>query len=204
MEISMNAKTESPVKDTLKAGAAGAMVLGGAQVGKNLAPVIKQSYASSIKNQNEVIDKFVKSGKTVEEYMKGPRNFIKKLDEPGSVVKTAQSMSADKWNDSFVPKYKEIVSKGTIQSAKDMDKMQKLLEKGKPSKFTALKDTLGDFASKIKTKAKDFKGAENKLDFIKNQSAFKKAGKAALIGGGILAALTAAKKHNRRKRRIEK
>ena len=69
MEISMNAKTESPVKDTLKAGAAGAMVLGGAQVGKNLAPVIKQSYASSIKNQNEVIDKFVKSGKTVEEYM---------------------------------------------------------------------------------------------------------------------------------------
>ena len=44
----------------------------------------------------------------------------------GSILKSAQSMSADKWDDSFDPKYKEIVSKGRIQSAKDMGKMRKL------------------------------------------------------------------------------
>ncbi len=193
MEISMNAKTESPVKDTLKAGVVGGAALGGVQVAKSVAPVLKDGYTNSISRQQSVIDKFVKSGKSVEEYMKGPRNFIEKIKEPGSIVKTHETMSAQKWSDSFVPKYKETVLKGTLQASKDADKMEKLLEKGKPSKLSAIKDALGDFASKVKGKAKDFMGAENKIDFLKNQKALKKAGKFALIGAGIMAGATVIK-----------
>ena len=83
--------------------------------------------------------------------------------------------------------------KGTLQASKDADKMEKLLEKGKPSKPSAIKDALGDFASKVKGKAKDFMGAENKIDFLKNQKALKKAGKFALIGAGIMAGATVIK-----------
>ena len=62
MEISMNAKTESPVKVTLKAGVVGAATLGGVQVAKSVAPVLKDGYTNSISRQQSVIDKFVKSG----------------------------------------------------------------------------------------------------------------------------------------------
>ena len=212
--MEVNNKTyEIPKMEVHQGLTAGAITGGAIGTVKALAPQLKDSFSKSIDAQKSTLDKFANSGKTVDEYIGAAKQKIKAMQEAGSVQKTMNSFQNKGMLDklrNYEGAYSELIEKGTKNAYKDLDKTQKLIESGKPSKLMAAKESVMAFTSKVADKMGGFKtsvqeglkstkGVKGKFKaikdataaFIKETPSLKKAGKLALIGTiiGVGAAL---------------
>lgn len=203
MEIG-NRTFETPKMEVHQGLIAGTAI--GASVGaaKTLAPQLKDSFSKSIQTQKDAISQFKDSGKTIDEYIAPLKKKIDIIANPGSVQKTMNSIQEkgieDKLN-KFKAAYSDVVEGGTKKAYKDLEKTQKLIESGKPSKLAAVKSSVVEFALKAKDKynslsanikegLKSTKGVKGKFKAIKDAvikfanetPSVKKAGKLALVG----------------------
>ena len=206
MEIG-NRTFETPkmeVHQGLIAGAGVGTSIGAAKV---LAPQLKDSFSKSIRAQKDTISQFKDSGKTIDEYIAPLKKKIDIIANPGSVQKTMNSIQEkgveEKLN-KFKAAYSDVVEGGTKKAYKDLEKTQKLIESGKPSKLAAIKSSVAEFAEKAKGKynslsanvkegLKSTKGVKGKFKAVKDAvikfanetPSVKKAGKLALAGAII-------------------
>lgn len=212
MEIG-NRTYETPKMDVHQGLTAGAVAGGTIGTIKALAPQLKDSFSKSVQAQKDVISQFKDSGKTVDEYIAPLKKKIDIIADPGSVQKTMNDIQQKGLHDKlkgFRTKYAEVVEGGTKKAYKEIDKTQKLLQSGKPSKLTAIKESASAFASKAAAKMGGLKtsiqegytystGVKGKykaikdaiVNFVNQTPSVKKAGKFALIGAafGLGAAL---------------
>ena len=185
----------------------GALAGGAIGTAAVLKPIAKDSFNKSISEQQEVIEKFKESGTTVSKYMQNEKRKLDIMDDINSVYKTYADKIGKK-NESELIKFKEFyadgVKKGTKTVRKEFDDMEKLLNKGKPSKFTAAKDSVKNTTGKVKDKFGSLKnslkenlnGAEglkgkfkaakdSVVKFVRETPSLKKAGKFTLAGAVI-------------------
>lgn len=200
----MQVSDKTNVSNGLNGYATGALAGGVIGTAAVLKPIAKDSFDKSISKQQEAIEKFKESDKTVSEYMEGQR---KKIDIVGNIDSTHKTYSGVKntgKEQGFKEFYTDVVEKGTKTARKELDNTEKLLNKGKPSKFTAAKDSVKNTAGKVKDKFGSLKnslkenlnGAEglkgkfkaakdSVVKFVRETPSLKKAGKFTLAGAVI-------------------
>ncbi len=198
---------ETPKMEVHQGLTAGAVAGGAIGTAKVLAPQLKDSFSKSIGAQKDAIAKFKDSGKTVDEYIGGMRQKVHAMDKAGSVQKTMNAFVEKNLTDKrarYEKAYSELIEKGTTKAYKEIDSTQKLIQAGKPSKLTAAKSAVVDFALKAKDKynslstnikegLKSTKGVKGKfravkdavIKFANETPSVKKAGKLALVGALI-------------------
>lgn len=183
MEVGIKQDTKQTVAQTAGAMATGAVIGGGYKLGKIAAPLAKDVFDKSIGKQQETIDAFKSTGKTVEEYIKAETRKITAVGKAKSTYVTYGKLDelADKTRlHNFQVNHAKIAEKGTKKALEELGSTEKLLQQGAPSKTKAAKDTLLNF---VKEKGKELKTREN----------LTKIGKAALIGAAALGGLALAK-----------
>ncbi|MCD8024560.1 MAG: hypothetical protein LUE64_03405 [Candidatus Gastranaerophilales bacterium] len=200
MEIGLKTQNDT-ARTALKGAAVGTVIAGAAGAASKAKSKVTPIYNGSLERQQGIIDTFKKTGKTAEKYLSDkkaqidmiadPHTFcgkVKNLETGKAKVKDAKATCEKMFNG-----YKNTVKTGTDGALSNLAYEEKVIQKGAPSKLTAINDTTEEISSRF---GKKLVSLENKAVSAKAKvkSFFTEKGKTKKISDFVSTKLKNAKK----------